>query len=501
MREHKQCIVELKRAQNSLLNIFRIPSEIMGRIFWWSTVPGECRDRSYTFLSVCHHWYEVAMRTPGLWDFWGYTLPSWTKLHLRYPDTPLDLVLDGGTSKGEPLDAGVENTLRDRTSRDTIRLVHLRSSDSDLLHSILCALAGDRKKVRHCSSVESFTLRVEGNGSVDTSEFFAHNSFPNLQHLDLTNCAVLPWDNLTLYTTSLTTLILHLSTSSTIPSISQLLSFLSSNPALRRFVLTGFSFPDDDEDENPPRVLLPHLKELDLAGESGCASMLLKKLDHPDIMDHVKITLPHCAAADIPRTIGPYLLGHLQRRSRSGKNLGLYISLSGRALAFHVDAADGFHPSARAFERMVSITINVDNRPRGDLPEELILDLIESVPREKITHLQTFGNPLAISDVYALLPNLVSLYSKNVRLYTTLRIPSPDPEGPLLPHLRHLSFERVVAHWDKGWTPLVALLSSHASSGKPLDSLEITAFTYMSPRVEKDIRNLVREFILVPLQR
>ena len=96
-------IIKPKRTRNSLLNVSRIPAEILGGIFLWNTVSwgtfGALEKRSHNFLLVCHHWFEVASSTPELWGFWGNNLEDWKKHNLRYPTAPLDLVLDGENSK------------------------------------------------------------------------------------------------------------------------------------------------------------------------------------------------------------------------------------------------------------------------------------------------------------------------------------------------------------------------------------------------------------------
>ena len=482
-----------------MLNVFTLPPEILGSIFWWNTILEESKKRSYTFILVCHYWYEVAIRTPELWGFWGNTPSSWAKRHNKYPNVPLDLVLDGGELKGEPLDASVGNMLRDRASRHTIRLIHLRSGDSDLLRSILHVLAGDGKEVQR-SSVGSFTLQIEGHGRANVAGFFAHNSFPKLRCLDLTNCTILPWDHLSSHATSLTTLILRLNTSIMPPS-PRLLSFLAFNPALRKLILTGLSFSlNGGWNGDCPRVSLPHLEELDLSGESICVSTLLSKLDHPNLMRHVDITLTHCAAKGVSRAIGPYVRDYLRRRGRLGNSLGLGVSLKGRSLALHVDDADPLHPPTQTIERInrfLSIAINTNHMHPDESSEEVILDLIGYTPRDDIAYLRTYDNPVAMKNVYALLPNLVRLHSKGILLSDALPAINLDPVNRSLTHLRRVSFERLVV---RDWIPLVTFLSPYVSSGRRLDSLEITTFANMPAQVEEKIRNLVGEFKLVYLR-
>ena len=96
-------IIKPKRTRNSLLNVSRIPAEILGGIFLWNNVSwgtfGALEKRSHNFLLVCNYWFEVASSTAELWSFWGNNLEDWKKHNLRYPTAPLDLVLDGENSK------------------------------------------------------------------------------------------------------------------------------------------------------------------------------------------------------------------------------------------------------------------------------------------------------------------------------------------------------------------------------------------------------------------
>jgi hypothetical protein len=176
IKEHQRPVVELKRTQNSLLNISRFPPEISGDVFSWCAIPDGFEKRSYNFLLVCHLWFEVASCTPELWGFWGNNLQDWEKHHLRYPKIPLDLILDGSRLAGDTLDDTVSDSLQDRASRDSIRRVHPRVKDWRLLSSMLFPLTADCEEVRY-NSVESFILQNEGATSppVDVSGFFTQN--------------------------------------------------------------------------------------------------------------------------------------------------------------------------------------------------------------------------------------------------------------------------------------------------------------------------------------
>lgn len=62
IKEHKTAtiIIRLKRTRNSLLNVSRLPPEILGDIFSWNVTIkdtfGGLEERSHNFLLVCHYW-------------------------------------------------------------------------------------------------------------------------------------------------------------------------------------------------------------------------------------------------------------------------------------------------------------------------------------------------------------------------------------------------------------------------------------------------------------
>ena len=126
-------LTRLKRSRNSLLNVARIPPEILGHIFHLNVIPeagdgyfaGLQKD-SHNFLFVCHHWFQVARNTPELWSFWGNNLGDWER---RYPlsgvSTPVDLVLGEFYDGDESLAEILRDVLRDRAARDVIRKVHI----------------------------------------------------------------------------------------------------------------------------------------------------------------------------------------------------------------------------------------------------------------------------------------------------------------------------------------------------------------------------------------
>jgi len=134
---------QLKPTRKFLLNVsIFLPPEILGSIFCWNVIPdgdfGELPDRSYNFLLVCRHWFEVALSTPELWNFCGNSIKDLAHRHARYGTVPLDLVL--GTSTSDELDDQLRGALQDRITRNMIRRVHLRGTESKPLKSVVSSI-------------------------------------------------------------------------------------------------------------------------------------------------------------------------------------------------------------------------------------------------------------------------------------------------------------------------------------------------------------------------
>jgi len=326
IREHERIIIKLKRARNSLLNVSKLPPEVLGDIFRRNVTLKDdfdrLEERSRNFLFVCHHWSEVALRTPEVWSFWGDNPTDWTRWHRYSRIAPLDLVLGDEYYDGSTFNITLCDALRDRAARDTIRRIHLLSENRVVLSQIISPLTSASKGVRS-NSVESFVLLNHDDNPVDVSDFFAHYRFPKLQRLELHNCNITSWDLLASRTTVLTSLTLHIGRPSPISTTSQLFSIFASNPSLRKVSLSGDAVQTDSGGESSYRVSLHHLKKLELVGGSRHVIGLLRRLDHPTNVD-LDITLRDNTVTDVPRMVGPYLQDYLRRRD--GPNgLGLCV--------------------------------------------------------------------------------------------------------------------------------------------------------------------------------
>jgi len=500
IREHERAIVKLKRTRNSLLNVSKLPPEILGEIFRWNVTVKDNFDGfeegSYSFLLVCHHWFEVASRVPELWSFWGNNMRDWRKWHLRYPTAPLDLVLNGEEFWGETLDDTLREALQDRTTRDVIRRIHLSSGEPGILNSILSPLTASCEGIQS-SSVESLILWDRSDQSVDVSDFFAHYRFPKLQCLELVNCTISSWDLMTSRTSVLTTLALGVTYPSPAPTTSELLSILASNPALRDVSLCENGLPDDNGGKSPFRVSLHNLRDLDLSGDLRHVFGFLHRLDLPKDMDSLTLNLMGCAVADISQLIGPYLRDYLRHRDKSQNGLGLYLFSEGYT-TFHVGDVDGIVLSTPATTRIrtfIVITVWLDQRPK-ELLMGVPLELITQIPREEVVYLEVFGEPAAMEDVSAQLPNLRGLHFKKTPLLSIFPVSALDGDGKIFPSLRHIYLDHIPIRGGD-WGPLMTFLYHRAISGDRLCSLVIDGSPRMHPWVEDRIRSTVQEFTMI----
>ena len=494
IRKHERIIIKLKRARNSLLNVSKLPPEVLGDIFRRNvTLEDDFDDlekRSRNFLFVCHHWSEIALGTPEVWSFWGGTLKDWARWHRHSETAPLDLVLSGAGLDNGTLNVTLRDTLQDRAVRDTIRRIHLWSGDTVLLSSIISPFAtageGDRP-----NSVESFILINNGNTPVDTSDFFARYRFPKLQRLKLYDCKFTSWDLLTSRTAVLTTLSLCFSHPSPTPNTPQLFSILASNPSLRRVSLSGYAVPLDGGGESPYRVSLHHLKLLKLAGGLRHIIGLLHQLDHPTNLD-LMITLSDRTVTDVPRMVGPYLRDYLRRRDRSPNGLGLYVSRSGCKIKFRVGDMGGIDLSVpTVINLFVEFVMNLNQTPLN-LLENVFLDLFPYTPQDEVVYLHSWGEPAAMEDISTRFPKLRALNSGSMPLSAVFPGSRLDEKGGIPTSLQHIVLEWPVV--DNGdWSPMTNFLASRSSSGNQLDSLTLSHSPHMGRKMEERIRSIVKK--------
>jgi len=503
-------IIRLKRTRNSLLNIARIPPEILGHIFRFNVSATGVDDPnfpeipkgSYNILLVCHHWFQVANLTPGLWSSWGNNLRDWKRWHLRSGTFALDLFLDGWRYNDGVFDQALRDTLKNRAARDVIRKVHLKSNDTRLLTAIVSSLIPEGEDVRP-SSIESIVL-----SNVDVSDLFTRYNFPKLRNLHLSSSfSISSWDYLKSTTTALTNLSLHYVNTippSAIPTASQIFSLLASNPNLRSLTLGPTLTNDNDRYDPGLRVSLCRLEHIDLSGPFRDVFPILYRLELPERMDCREIVLCDCTPQEVLEVIGPYIRDCLRGDARFGDRLGAFISFAPpfSHIALHagvigighcdLDRRPQYGPPCGFFELELSRLI-----PR-DVTKNLHLDIHALLPQESIVDFET-DLPVT-EEIILTMPNLEVLYL--IRPVVSDGFLLPDPKGSnahnkLLPSLQRLYLEDAKAV-DDNWYPLITYLT-HQTCGNQAISLELFGEgVHVCPEVIEQIEGLVEELVYEP---
>ena len=504
IEEHERAIIQLKRTRNSLLNVSTLPPEILGRIFRWNVVPeGDFAGlgrRSYNFLLVCHHWLEVASHNPELWCSWGNSIQDWARRHARCGTVPLDLVLDDWYS-GHELDDKLRDALQERAARDIIRWVHLRGTDvPELLNSVVSSIVtkGDEPGL---NSVESFVIQNVGRaGIVDVSAFFSRYHLPKLRRLWLHRCTISPQDLLKSQITTLTTLELTSSELSPTPSLSQLLSILSSNPFLQYLELPPYSATNTNGDGSSIRVPLLHLRKLRLSSDFCHAFQLLNQLELPDGMDSMNLSLNKCSPSDLSRTLGPYLGDRVRCQGRlPGNGLGLSSSHDSGTFhfcTFHLSTGDVRKHDNTEVDWFVSVSAVMSVQLEDEEADGLGFDLIAHIPPEQVIRLQTTFPILRSKKLRVKMHNLTYLQLEGVNLSTWFA--EPDIRGPqtfkeLLPRLNHIAITwPTLSGCD--WSPFIDFLSRRAGVGNQISLLSLSYRPHMDKDVVESIKRAVKVF-------
>jgi hypothetical protein len=503
-------IIRLKRTRNSLLNVTRIPPEIIGHIFCFSIMKvgdpdfARIKKGSYNFLLVCRHWFQVALHTPELWSSWGNNLEDWKRWYLRSGTSALDLTLDEWNYRGHgSLDEAIRDAIRDRAVRNVIRKVHLRSRDTELLTAIISSLIPEGEDVRP-SSIESIVLN-----DVDVSDLFARHHFPKLYNLCLSGrFKISSWDHLKSTTIALTDLSLGFADttpSSAIPTTSQILSLLASNPNLRSLALRALR-AGGGGDCPGPQLPLRRLERILLTGAFHHIFPIIHRLEFPERMDDGEILLEDCTPQEVLEVIRPYIRDYLRRDARFRDRLGMCVSSTPHSISFHASVVGvGHNGPNRPSERgppYRKFTVAFSQPSTHDAAEKLCFEAFTIPLQESIV---SFATHLSVTEEILAMPNLEALCLFHPVVSNGFLL--PDPDGPnagkkLLPSLRRLYLANVEAE-DDNWDPLVTYLT-HQTSGGQIISLEIFGdWVHTCSKVITQIEGLVEEvsYLLDPYQK
>jgi len=339
----------------------------------------------------------------------------------------------------------------------------------------------------------------------DVSDLFARHCFPKLRNLHLSgDFRISSWDHLKSITTTLTNLSLHfydIDPSSAVPTTSQILSLLASNPNL--WSLTLNIPPINDDGGYDPRLQVPlrHLERISLTGPFRHLFPILQRLEFPERMDHGEITLWGCTPQEVLQAIGSFIRDYLQRDPRFRDRLGISLRLNLRYISVRAGVFGvGYRGTnrllqdgspCRQFDARLSQTVSHDVR------KKLCVDILTLLPQESIIDFDT--NLSVTEEVAVAMPNLEALYL--TRLAVSDGFLLPDPNGPnahkkLFPSLRRLCLEGAEVV-DNDWDPLVTHLA-HQTSGDQAVSLDLFGKVHVCSEVIERMEGLVEELVYEP---
>ena len=388
-------------------------------------------------------------------------------------------------------DGPLQDALRDRAARDAIRSLHLWRERS-LVASILSTLTPDDEDIR-CSSIQSISLR-----HVDASRFFARYRFPKLWYLHLsTGVTISSWEDFGLRTTALTTLSLTLDSVSRIPVTRQLLSILASNPRLQTLTLSKYMIPRDNGNGSTVPVPLRHLKELTLTGDFHPIFQLLRRLDHPETMVKMDLTVFRCTVEDILGTLGPYVQDYIRRNGRFRDGLGIRAISFSNSVTIDVSTISSVTGPISKIAFATFTAILQDELP-PPAENKLCINFLAHIPREHVVYFGGSMNMDAVRATVAAMPKIQELHLTGALLVG--RFLQPDLDGPLankklLPSLRRLRLEDITLGGDN-WDPIIPYLTHQTSGGQRI-ALTIGGLRqHICKGVLRKIKDLVEEFAL-----
>ena len=479
-----------------------LPPEILGNIFRRNVIPygdfGGLVKGSYNFLLVCHHWSEVASRTPGLWCSWGNSIEDWGRRYARCGTGPLDLVLD--TWVGRKLDDGLRDVPQDRAARDVIRRVHVRGIHrAGLLNSVISSIIVGGEGIRSNGMVSFIVENTSVGIIVDVSGFFSRYRLPKLQCLRLAGCRISSLDLLESQTTALTTLELIDHPLSPITStLSQLVSILSSNPLLQDLSLSCDLVPHVVDGGRPaPLVPLRHLKTLSLSSDFRHTFLLMGQLELPDRLDSLDLSLHSCSPSDLSQTLGPYLRDRVRRWSGFPGG-GLRLSATHDFSTFCFQIGDAKNRDSGWMVWFITVNAVMSRTLGGEVVEKIGSNLIARIPQRQVISLRTNLPILRSEQLCIEMCNLTRLRLDEVDLsacFAELDIHEPHKFEKFLPSLDRIMLTRPTLG-DGGWYPLTNFLSRRAAARKPISSVRFYGYSNIGDDAYESISHAVKVFDL-----
>ncbi|TCD66100.1 hypothetical protein EIP91_001752 [Steccherinum ochraceum] len=332
---------QLRRVNSCYAATARLPPEILAIVFCF-TAEAFIHDLDHKlhyycnmtkFAEVSHHWRDVALDTPALWNKIVITkrlsLERTLELLRRSKQASLHVAIAGPL----PLLQHFQEVAREFVRAETM---HIMVSCRDASHIYACLPASAPRLVL----MEWWGMTP----STDTSlfSFFEQCATPSLQKLKLTDVVNLTWGP-NIFPHSLTHL--HVSNFRVLePSVLQLAEALNSLHVLEELEFSGLRpSPSPDNDSLPPiaslTVVLPQLRLIKLCGDTITCAHFLAYLDVPPTA-RIALRFDSECSPPILTLIAPPIRAKLVAASYDGACPIKKVKIYSRMIHFFTAASD-----------------------------------------------------------------------------------------------------------------------------------------------------------------
>ncbi|KAF5312095.1 hypothetical protein D9619_003502 [Psilocybe cf. subviscida] len=497
IERHAQIIVDLKIKRNSRLPIFKLPVEILCRIFRytqdeWMTpgpyayfVPQPDLPSELAWIAVtrvCQHWRNAALNEPSLWTRPSLHYGNWASEMLRRSRMAgITISFDDRSSVREDLLTTIVSHIPHTTTLTVQRvkkqkveklLTDLRSAAAPMLET----LAIDATNAPPYLLLA--TLDTNSNDGVPTR--LPETAFVGATKLCRLSLKAVDIDWKSHLLSSLTDLTLEKISPSGRPSRTEFLAVLERNPGLRKLTLRD-ALPTSDHltnsfGDNRPRIPLLFLENLNIASEGvGCeffcqnivVSNKIKTIEGSVKYDHENNRQVHKLLSALDEANPSERLGS---RSRHVTIIGtwamssiLSFSASGRvsnSFGYSTDIPNYCEPDDSSLDLILNLQspsglAGVDS---GETCNRIFSEFFhglhwESLVRLTISDLRVYGTDFSatLAKTFGTLPQLRDVivgdpcakYLIDALLINSDKDPVLVPDSITFPGLCHLGFDEV----------------------------------------------------------
>ncbi|KAI0782810.1 hypothetical protein C8Q75DRAFT_786213 [Abortiporus biennis] len=316
IEQHRQTIISMQYRLNELTLVARLPPELLSEIFqcYVTTTLVDWRPyqpyRWIRLTHVCHHWRNVALRSPRLWaDIAMTSNLEWMKeLISRSCQVPLNL-----TMARSELGSGVFRRVVQELPRARQLMIRL---EPYTYHSL-----NDVELPQNFPLLRSVVVQnpAYSYGDMKFPLVISKGSFPVIEQLDITGY-ILDW-SLPIFAPTLTRLVLSPDVLN-LPSANEALDAISKMPLLQHLELASVVKPmvDTGIPSSTHNITLPNLSYLCLSGQALACVFILKQLEFPAETTLLLELKEMRTEADVTLVTGPVVRQLLESMGGGGTN-------------------------------------------------------------------------------------------------------------------------------------------------------------------------------------